>query len=260
MDNINKFSLKRVFSLSKMILLEQPRVFIMLAILLLGVLSLAFIFVNFNLYDYSSHNFESARVLIYIIFVFYGMIFTSLAFGKLKDKKGRTAFLTLPALQIEKYVANFIIYVLLYIVSFVVVIFIADIIRMIVMSVCFHYDVNFEIYPFEFGTLWCEETANMMAIFLIMQSFYWVGAILWPRNSFIKTYSALSILGLFYVIVGTALYHMIIGDHNYHLQKFDDKPLNFNLILWLFVTFIFVVNYIITYVRLKETDVVQKLL
>ncbi len=259
MNNINKFSVKRVLSLCKMIIAEQPRVFMMMSLLLLGVLALTFVFININTYNYSSCDFESARIAIYIIFVSYGMIFTSLAYGKMRNKKGRTSFLMLPAMQIEKYIANFIIYVIMYIVMFAVIAYIADIVRMIAMST-FAFHGNGGIYPMQFSTLWCEDTANMMATYLFMQSFYWLGAILWPRNSFIKTYSAITILGLFYVLVGIVLYKLIIGDHYYHLTMFDDEPINHNLIIWSIVTITFVINYTIAYIRLKETDVVQKLL
>lgn len=259
MNSINNFSVKRVLSLCKMIIAEQPRVFMMMLLLLLGVLALTFVFININTNKYSSCDFESARTAIYIIFVSYGMIFTSLAFGKMRNKKGRTSFLMLPAKQIEKYIANFVIYVIMYIVMFTVIAYVADIVRMIVMSTFWFHD-NEGIYPMQFGTLWCEETAQMIAIYLFMQSFYWLGAILWPRNSFIKTYSALSIIGLFYIVIGIALYKLIIGSHSYHLAMFDDEPLNPEPIIWTIVVITFAINYIIAYIRLKETDVVQKLL
>ena len=259
MNNINNFNLKRVVSLCKMIIAEQPRVFMMLSLLLLGVMSLAFVFINLSTYNYSSADFEAARAAIYIIFVFYGMIFTSLAFGKMRDKKGRTSLLMLPALQIEKYIANFIVYVIMYVVIFAFAVYLADIIRMIVMSVL-PLRAEVDIYPLQLSSLWCEDTANTMAAYMFLQSFYWLGSLLWPHNSFIKTYSALTILGMFYIFTGMCLYKLIIGSHSYHLTMFDDEPLNTEPIMWAIVVATFVINYTIAYIRLKETDVVQKLL
>ena len=99
-----------------------------------------------------------------------------------------------------------------------------------------------------------------MAIYFISMSFYWLGSVLWPKNSFIKTFAAMSLLQAFYSLALIILYHIIIGNRYYNLSFLNELDLSPVTLVWCIAVVFCTINYGIAYMRLKETEIVQKLL
>lgn len=257
----NNISYTRIQHLLAGEIMQQPRIWLMRIFVLMGILVVGALFIS---YVNVNHDFYSSRNAcetenIYFIFMFYvlGIIFTSMAFGDCQNVKGRISLLTLPALNIEKYMAKFIIYVPVYILVFIMSALLADFVRVFVTcalcpSIASQVHFIFREHVIDTDTLYS------LTAFIGVQSFYWLGAILWPRYSAVKTFFAMMVMSIIYNIFAVICFKAIIPD-NFHLVNFSLEVYQG----WIFIGLplaIAIVNYWITYLRLKETDVVQKFL
>ena len=270
MEKINKFNPGRVMSLAGKIVMEQPKVFMMRILLLFGSLAIGTVFigmVNLSAYRYINYyeskdiSMDAEQVYFMVTFVVMGFVYTSMAFNEARNKPGRISMLMLPARYGEKYLAKFIIYIPLYIVMFAVAMWASDTIRVVVLKI-FNPDIADRVHFLSIDDLWWKDIGYTLAFFLMMQSFYWLGAILWPRNSFIKSFTAVAVLSTFYTAVTPVLYLIIVGrDNNIcrveWLEWFNPEQW---WVVWSVVAIVCSINYTLAYMRLKESDVIQRIL
>lgn len=257
----NNIRFTRIKNLLAGEIMQQPRIWLMRVIVLMGVLVAGALFVSYvNIgHDYYSSRRACESEYIYFIFMLYvlGIIFTSMSFSDCQNLKGRISLLALPALNIEKYIAKFIIYVPAYILLFIASALLADFIRVIVTCALCPSVADQVHFMFRENVI-DTDTLYTLTGFIGLQSFYWLGAILWPRYSAVKTFFAMMVLIIFYNIFSLICYKAIIPA-NFHLVHFSLDDYKDCILVGLPLA-IAVVNYWITYVRLKETDVVQKFL
>ncbi len=268
MDKIKNFNPGRMMSLVGKIIMEQPKVFIMRMLLLLGALTVGAVFVGMvdvEHYRWSrsdrdwAHESELAYFMV-MLFVL-GFVYTSMAFNEARNKPGRISMLMLPARYSEKYSARFIIYVPLFLIMFAAAMWIADAVRVFSLSI-FYPEFMHRVEFLTISEDNYRDISQILAVFVAMQSFYWLGAILWPRNSFIKSFSAVTLLGVFYTAITPILYFVIIGRENNicRVEWLEDLNPEKSCIFWTVSTVVCLVNYTLAYIRLKESDVIQRLL
>lgn len=256
----NNFSPLRVAQLIGREIKQQPRVYLMKILLLVGVLTLglliALLFNKNEIYlkDINKIEFSYFTLMIYVI----GVIFTSMAFGDMKEKSSRIVQLMLPARCDEKYLARFIIYVPIFIVLYIVSCCFAHFVFVSIGSIFFK--IDWLLYDLFIPAIHLNDFSIVMALFIGVQSFYWLGAILWPRYSLLKTYVAMMVLSMLYVLVIWGSEKVILGDDLYNVEWLSEIEFNECSVAWSIVAIVALVNYYIAYVRFKETDVVQRLL
>ena len=271
MENLNKFSFQRTSSLIGKIIMEQPRIFLMQLLLLFGTLIIGALLIGFgNSNDYQNPRFydgrdwavHNERIFFSVMMFILCVVYVSLAFNGAKSKAGRISLLMLPARYSEKYIARFIVYIVAFPVMFFLAAWVADVVRVLILSMSYPGSID-RIHFMTVNDIEWRSLSQMMAVLLGMQSFYWLGAILWPRNSLIKTFAALFVLSGLYSILTPLFYYLIIGEDS----RICDVPgLEFDIsdygtqILWCAALFVCIINYTIAYLRLKETDVIQRLL
>lgn len=269
MNNINKFSFARVGRLITKHIGENRRLFIMYLLVLFGSLAIGTVIIselNLGRYKYYIGEYEhfSAGVemqLVYFFFMFFilGLVYVSFAFNDMKNKAERTAMLTLPAKTGEKYLSRFVVYMLAFPILFFAAMWVADAFRVVYM-LTIHSQYSENVHFMTWNEIRYMDPEYMVAWFAIFQSFYWLGAIVWPKNSFVKTFAFCFCLNVFYAIAAIILYYIIIGDHSYQiewLQELNPEPLPILVGVTIVVC---VINYSLAYMRLKETQVIQRLL
>lgn len=267
MENLNKFSLGRTCSLIAKVIMEQPRVFLMRLLLLFGTTAIGAVCLGFaNTYTYRNEwSVIDSNIGIefgYFVFMLFilGIVYTSLAFNEAKNKPGRISLLMLPSRNFEKYIARFIVYVPLFIVLFIIAIFAADALRVLSLSI-YYPEYADKVQFISFRDIFCRDSSVVLAMFLITQSFYWLGAILWPSNSLIKTFAAVSIISTVISLFWAFFYLIIIdGVDICRVPFFLNHDFDELHVLWCVSALVCLINYSIAYLRLKETDVIQRLL
>lgn len=265
MEKINKFSACRLVDLTKKTIMDRPRVFMMRFLVLVAGLTIAALFTGFTNF-HTSWGPESVirntlRFELQIfIFMFYvlGLVYTSLAFSEASTRAGRIGLLMLPARSIEKYLSRWVVYVLLYLILFVVAMFIADALRVAVMSAYYHEHTDYIAFM-SIDRLMSDEVSAFLAVFLALQSFFWLGSVMWARNSFIKTFAALVILVIFFTIIMNILYGMILSNIRLcEVPALDGLDIDSIDVLWTICGLACLTNYGLGYLRLKETEVIQR--
>lgn len=262
-DSIYTFSLGRTMSLIHKIVMEQPRIFLMRILLLVGVLSTGTVLIGIT----NSHSPQSSIISIelgfFAVMLFVlGLVYTSMTFSEAGSRGGRISLLMLPARNIEKFIARFVVYVPLYLVAFGLAVFLADAVRAVIMKIVY-YNIAGNIRFISVEDFFNEDTSITLALFLGMQSFYLLGSIIWPRFSLIKTFAAVAVLNTFITVMCMLIYYFTLAHGNFYYK--DPTWLNVrNLspanIVWTFSTIVCLINYSISYLRMRETDVIQRVL
>ena len=140
---------------------------------------------------------------VYAILGFSIMIVASMAFRKLTSKTGRIDMMTSPSSTLEKFLANGVVYVLGFFVSFFILAQLADLTRIAVMHIFgfqgfipgvinftnlgadFTYGLGSELFKGSLAVTyaWCSLLAT--------SGIYLLGSVMWPRLSLLKTFAAI---------------------------------------------------------------------
>ena len=150
--------------------------------------------------------------IVYMVFTYAGVIFASLAFSGIKDKAKRVEYLSLPSSTFEKFMANFLIYVIGFIVVFPICAQLADLTRIAILwpwsggadvegpinflPTIHEFAANFD-YPG--GGKWLE--AALWIAVIATPALYFLGSVVWPKLSFLKTFAAVYILEIVMIVV-----------------------------------------------------------
>ncbi len=128
------FNWNRFVAALKKEVVENNRTLLFSIIAIYGILALIMIIGNITLGANTSRPETMLRYnIVFMVYGFGSIIVASLAFRGLKDKKGRTEFLTSPSSTLEKYLVNVLIYVVGFIVVFPICAQLADLTRILVL-------------------------------------------------------------------------------------------------------------------------------
>lgn len=167
-------------------------------------------------------------------------------FSDCNDKRGSTGFLSLPASIQEKYFVKWLYTVPLTFCAFLICVLLADYTRVFICS---------QIYP-EVDVCqplqWNTDEHNFYSwtlLLLFLQSIFMLGSTMWKKNAFVKTGALLMALMTIYIMTASSIIEALVT---------DDYYLNYNFImfwpshsLWIII----IAFWILTYYRVKETDV-----
>ena len=196
-----------------------------------------------------------------VALVFFSSLAAAALGGNLKDKAGRISAFMLPATQLEKYMARWVIFIPLALVVFLIGFIGIDLLRVALASVFFphasgHIHSVFTLFSSQHildGVAW------IASYIMSLQASFALGSMLWPKNSWVKTFAALSILGMLVsfimVWLALALFRDMAGYTLAGMDFLDDHG------AWcmLAVTMLWAVVYhVIAYYRYKEMEIIQR--
>ena len=209
MNTVNQtFNWKRFVVALRKEVVENNRTLLFSVIAVYGILAMIMIIGNLTLQNSTARPEVMLRyILVYLIFSFSSIIFASFAFRGLKTKTGRTELLTSPSSTFEKFLVNAIIYVLGFIVVFPICAQLADLTRIAVLwpwlgSESVPGPINYltTIHNFAFQQdFWSFEVNSWLEVtlwigLLAAPGLYFMGSILWPKLSFLKTIAAVYVI------------------------------------------------------------------
>ena len=201
------FNWNRFVTALKKEVVENSRTLLFSIIAIYGILALIMIIGNITLGANTSRPETMLRYnIVFMVYGFGSIIVASLAFRGLKDKKGRTEFLTSPSSTLEKYLVNVLIYVVGFIVVFPICAQLADLTRILVLWPWSDGDVP---EPINFLNTfhnvahqqewWKYDSKVILEIILWLgvlasPALYLLGSVLWPKLSFLKTFAAVYVI------------------------------------------------------------------
>lgn len=271
----DKFSFGRMMSLLVKQVKERPRVFLMYLLLIFGGTAIMGLSIALTEYPSESnyqycleHGFTYSDRSVYseiatwaFTFVIAATVYASMAFNRAKTKQGRISMMMVPALESEKYWAAWLLYVPVFFIVAVVAALWGDLVRYVALSCYFGFGTGMIQTVFNvIGADW-EGFSIFTSVIVGLQSFYFLGAIVWPSNSFIKTFAALSIIGTVYLIAGVTMYYFLLADVAVTEPFVPQQVKNATepwMVCWGVNILISIINYTLAYMRLRETQVIQR--
>ena len=188
---------------------------------------------------------------------------TSFAFKTMKGKTGRITMLMTPVTAFEKFFFRWLIYVLVLPLLILLSIWLADYTRVFVYSAIYPEMPFIEVTDFKHfvdqgdgGYSLCHSWVDGSLLILLnvyIQSFFLLGSIIWPKNSFIKTLIAF--------VLFVFLYYWVVVGFSHFTENSALANLNSFIFKWGHVLFpvLTIINWVLTYFRLKESEVIHRM-
>ena len=202
---MNTFNLKRFLMLFKKHTYEKGKEYI-LSILTITIILIVLLI--YTAYVNASGLKEDYQQVFFIGgLLLTGMIFTSMIFSDLNDKRKATSYLTLPASQLEKYLVNWVFSYLIFQLVFISIFYIAT---CTVLSL----GIN------EFGVgnniinIFNRENEIYIVfyVYILIHALIFFGAIFFKKKHFIKIILSLFVIGLAFTFVNKLLLTLIIDE------------------------------------------------
>lgn len=268
------FSASRFTLVVRKVILENGKVYLLRLLAMYGTIALIMCLNAFS-YDYTQTNYLENRVWQGEIQIFpfclflWGTLGASTLMENFKYKASRTTALMLPATQFEQFFARWLIHVPLFLLIFLFAFYLASCTRSL-LCVIFYPD-SYLVGPIPLlATLVRDESglaflfANSLnlvtafSFFLLVQSFFVLGSVVWPKNAFLKTFAALAILFILYMIFAFGLFEQHFISRSYR-TPFDD--ISSETVQWVFacaLCLLAVFNWVLAYFRFKEIEIINR--
>ena len=261
-DNMSEiFSAKRMGRLMKKYVVENRMSLLISA----GCVTLVMVIIGIiNGWSYGYSKWDGSVVEIGFMtnaFFLCGMIVAaSPAFKSMWDTKSSIVTLMTPASQMEKFLVRWIVSVPCYVVWGLLSAFFADVLKKLFVV----YVMGGEIEMLKwrcllFGGEGVDININptvfysALLLFIFIQSFYLLGSVVWKKKNFIKTTYVLVVL---FVIYGVAWNIMINTPSPEHFIR---KTFGLEFMpMQLFMVLGIIVNYVLTYKRFREADIIHR--
>lgn len=182
-------------------------------------------------------------------------------------KAGRITLYSQPTTYFEKYLIRWLVVVPGCVVACSISFVLSDLIRTGVVSLIYpdmignyHFNYNNLLYNYRNN---CENVWILTGLFFALQSIAMLGSVICRRNALIKTFSTTSFIvlimfWLLYTGVQTQRMENAIDTTTY--MFYSSSPMNLSPTVFTYLLFILgAVNWYISYLRLKENDVIQRL-
>ncbi len=182
-------------------------------------------------------------------------------------KAGRITLYSQPSTYFEKYLTRWLVVVPGCVVACSISFVLSDLIRTGVVSVI--YPGMIGNYHFNYGNLLynyrnnCENVWLFTGLYFALQSIAMLGSVICRRNAFIKTFSTTSfiVLVMFWLLyTGIQAQRMENAIDTTSYMYYFSFPMNLPSSIFTYLLFILaLINWYISYLRLKENDVIQRL-
>lgn len=265
---MNSFKITRVATLLRKEFYENRKSLILRAVLIIGsmiIINLLISTIHNNVYLENStpgkDPAQSGIITFYVIAAYFASALSaSFLFENMATKAQRLSTLMLPASNAEKFASRFIIYIAGFFLLFAASCAVAEIFRIAVFS-CVYPDstcllpVTHLDFPSRYGSQFWKAIGAFVGIFIFLQSLFALGSILWPKNSFIKTFGALWVLQMLFSLT-MSFFSVLLFDSDSHYVPDNDILV---IIMYAFLYLGTIANWIIVYLRFKESEIIHRM-
>lgn len=275
MDN-QIFSPGRFSHIAKKKLTEEWRQLLLSLLALLGVMVLAGICASSRAYYdgiaphwFSQRSFEFELILFTLILFVSGTYVASVSFSRMSTPAGALSTLMVPASQFEKFMLRWLVAVPLFMLVFFCIAVVADWCRVWYAAV--HYGLETRAMPWFDAIFHTKDVGNgyfnsdsgpfMASIFVMVQSFFLLGSIVWPKRSMLKTFVTGGLVTLAYIWFGAWIVSISesegqfwVGPHIAWIYDADDAYCVMECVMLLVALF----NYWLAFRRFRESEIINR--
>lgn len=217
---------------------------------------------------YSSHCAKLFTTFIIMVFFIAGAYVASISFGSMAGGAPTLGTLMAPASQFEKYLMRWLVAVPLFILLFFFFAFIADWIRVCYAELRFEIDVRpipwlkLAFRPDDAG-YFDGASDFVMMMFVCMQSFFFLGAIVWPKRSMVKTFVTVAAVSFIYFWVMFWIVETFKPDSPCYyavpaIREELDDPRIITGLADILLAIVALFNYWLTYRRFREAEIINR--
>lgn len=193
-----------------------------------------------------------------VAFGFTGSLIASSAFRQMWDSKSATGVLMTPATAFEQCLVRWIAVVPAFILWSLASAMFADWVKYVMANYIFGGEVCMIPWLRVLGVVEIEGAVNIylvLLIFLVNQSFYFLGSVVWRKHNFVKTFFVVGLLFMIYFCASAMVAdsytnpgYVSMGGRDFILYA------PFQILLWLTV----IINYTLTVMRLRESEIIHR--
>ena len=266
------FSWSRFANYFKKVLVEDRKRLLQRIITVFGLLMIFSAIISHSSYE---HYLESVKLgftseidpaldglmPLFVLGLFIGCVLSaSFIMEPMNSKTGRIYSLMFPATSFEKYIARWLIYTIGFVVLYYFLFLLVDVIRVGVFSMIYpEIDLIAITRPYaEIAALNDEMPLDfIVSLYFFWQSIFVLGSSLWPKHSFLKTFTAFTILGTaFSALFAGLMTELDRPGYVYRLPLLTEDECFFIFACCvMLVTFFF---WWLAYKRFKEMEVVNR--
>ncbi len=261
------FSLPRFVHLCRKEMAEDWKKHALRIVLMYGMMTFAFLWSGFSeangdLYTYLNSQDPSWKFVAtggIILCVVFGCISASFMMGQMKSKTGRTSVLMTPVTPFEYYFSRWIVYVFAYLLVFLIVFKLADYTRVSVISLIAPEDMVVESFRFSYmkgnhsSFFSYREFIVAIAGYFFAQSWFVLGSSIWPKNAFLKTFSAGAVF-VFTILLTARIIRVSASSGPSYFS--GHNMIEYVLVGGMSVFVVF--NWILAYYRFKESEIINR--
>ena len=289
MNNI--FNIKRFGLVLRKELMENWKRYMILFLTMLTIITIVHMFVCYGQYNYYKnldHNSNPDKQITpyhtlinfsSVLFFIFGILFSSTFMNSMNSKVKKISYLSNPSSHLEKYLTRWGITIVGYIISFFIALFIADALRVSIYSTIYP---NLNIKFIDLFSIWEDENKKSLFLFfskeasimyisfyLLFQSIFILGSTFWEKATFMKT--IIAIVLIFHVFgflcYGTILlfyggfdaFGNVLNSFGPTFEKRDISDKQVAIYFSCIISFFTISNWIITYFRLRESEIIKRL-
>lgn len=281
----NTFSASRLAYICRKEILEDQKTTLLRTVTAYGAMAGFFLWNGYKTYQVQAvYNSEGADPM--VSYTLYACFWLALLFGgmaasrnmeKMKSKSGRIATLMTPVSPFEYFASRWLISTILHLAIFLIAFKLADYTRVLTYSLIYpdltivpaRLTYLFNTNPdYAFFTKSIAANGLVFVAYFYIQSVFILGSSLWPKNSYIKSFTAGFCICIFYIFVikksdqllegyvflkdNTPVYGNMLGVHG---NPFEQQTIYF---LYAFGLFFTLFNWALAYFRFKESEIINR--
>lgn len=272
------FSAPRFVNLCRKEMVESWKANLLRFVMMYGIMAIAFVWNGYFRYNYPQgmidRGVEQDPIWYFELTIFLwamvimGLLSASFVMERMKTKTNRIAVLMTPATMFEKFLSRWLVFTFGFLIVFLIAFKLADWTRVMIYMVSYP-ELKGVIasaplsYLGNSGYYWTGlQTWDglLMALsgYFFAQSIFVLGSSIWPRNSFVKTFSAVIVIIIVYVAIGSLLARILFegrGGYGVHQTMSDEAMMHLSTVVF-FVMAIF--NWVVAYFRFKESEIINR--
>lgn len=221
------FSAPRFVNLCRKEMVESWKANLLRFVMMYGIMAIAFVWNGYFQYNHLQANGRVSQDPIWNFelgafvwaLVIMGLLSASFIMERMKTKTNRIAMLMIPATMFEKFFSRWLVFTFGFLIVFLIAFKLADWTRVTVYMISYpelkgiiaSTPLSHLVGKGQFWTVFDDCNYFMLGVsaYFFAQSLFVLGSSIWPKNSFVKTFSAIVVIAIVYIAIGSVLAKML---------------------------------------------------
>ena len=271
------FSAPRFVNLCRKEMVESWKANLLRFVMMYGIMAIAFVWNGYFQYNYPEGlinrgvtqdpiwNFELGAFVWALVIM--GLLSASFIMERMKTKTSRIAMLMIPATMFEKFFSRWLVFTFGFLIVFLIAFKLADWTRVTVYMISYpelkgiiaSTPLSHLVVKGQFWTVFDDCNYFMLGVsaYFFAQSLFVLGSSIWPKNSFVKTFSAIVVIAIVYIAIGSVLAKMLFEGRGGGVnQTVSDETMTLSSTVIFFAMAVF--NWVVAYFRFKESEIINR--